>query len=332
MSFTNGWDGPKPYATQLGWTPDRAELTLPSPDVGTIPLRPLTVGDILGSTFKAARFAPLTTFGLTLFVSLIAALLGGVAGLFLEKELGLSLNPFGSEEGLDDISLFSTSTLIALAASQVTTAVAAIGIMWVVTESTRARRVTLRQTLRHMGRRLWPALGVWALFGLAAAVAVSPVVALMMVATSSSGDGADGAIALGVLLLLAEGVVAVWIGVKLMLAPCVVAVEPVGPLAAIRRSWTLTSGRFWPILGTYLLASMIISLASGTVTQVFSFALTLVALSQPGIGLTVATLASSVVSQVLTLPLSTAVITLLYVDARIRREGYDLTLSEEMYG
>jgi hypothetical protein len=328
MSFTNGWDGPKPYATQLGSTPARAEVALLNPEVGIIPLRPLQTGDILGGTFKAIRYAPLTTFGLTLFVLLIAELFGALGGLFLDRQLGGWIDPFGDED-FSDLSLFSSATVIALALTGLTSIVVAVGVMWVVAQAVRARRVTLQQTLRHMGRRLWPALGLSALFGLGALALIAPVVALISVGNSSSGSGSIG---LAILLGLGELVLAVWVSTKLMLAPSVVAIEEVGPIRAIRRSWALTTGGFWRILAIYVLASFIISLASGTVSQVFSFAAMLLAMSQPGIGLTIASLASSLVSQVLTLPLSCSVLTLLYVDARIRREGYDLTLSEEMYG
>ncbi|HRA76078.1 MAG TPA: hypothetical protein PLE12_07570, partial [Propionicimonas sp.] len=83
--------------------------------------------------------------------------------------------------------------------------------------------------------------------------------------------------------------------------------------------------------GTYLLASLLVTMAASTVTQVFTVAAALLAVQNLQWAMLVVTTAATLFSTVLTLPLTTAVATLLYVDARIRREGYDLALGEAMF-
>jgi hypothetical protein len=112
----------------------------------------------------------------------------------------------------------------------------------------------------------------------------------------------------------------------------VIAIEGLGPFRAIRRSWQLTRGLFWRLLGINLLASVIISLASSTVGTVFTFAGSLLSLQDADLAFLAMTTLSSLASTMLSLPLMNAVTALLYIDARIRREGFDLQLSEALYG
>ncbi len=127
-------------------------------------------------------------------------------------------------------------------------------------------------------------------------------------------------------------VAAIWISIRLLLAPCAIAIEKAGPIQAIRRSWRLSKGQFWRILGIYLLASILISMAASTVSSVFSFVILLIGMANMEVGLIAATVVSTVISAVLSVPLTAAVVTLLYVDARIRGEGYELQLAEALYG
>jgi hypothetical protein len=58
--------------------------------------------------------------------------------------------------------------------------------------------------------------------------------------------------------------VAVFLGVRFILASAIASAEEVGPIAILRRSWQLTAGRFWPLLGfflTFLAAAIIVLVA-----------------------------------------------------------------------
>ena len=85
MTLPTGWDGPRYFAAQLAPEPVRTNWTAPVAQPGVVPPRPLNFGDILGGAFRAVRFAPMTMFGLTLVVLMIAQLLGIGAGYVLGR-------------------------------------------------------------------------------------------------------------------------------------------------------------------------------------------------------------------------------------------------------
>lgn len=326
MTYPSGWDGPGYFAAQLAPEPVRTDWTVPAAEPGIVPPRPLQLGDILGGAFRAVRFAPLTMFGLALVVLMAAQLLGMGLGFVLGKQFGDPIVPF-EDADLADTVLFSWSTLAGTLANSVTGVVVGMGLMYTVFHAVSARRVTPAEALRHMGSRMWAALAFSALLGLAvvglAAVTVLPLFA--------PGDGGPG-ILLFLMLGLPGVVLGFWVGTRLLLAPCAIAVERVGPIRAIARSWALSRGQFWRLLGIYVLSNLIISMAAGTVSSVFTFAGALLAMEDANLALLAMTTASTLTSTVLSLPLTSAITTLLYVDARIRREGYDLQLSEALYG
>ena len=53
--------------------------------------------------------------------------------------------------------------------------------------------------------------------------------------------------------MLAAIVVLVWVSVSLSLAAPAYVLEGVGVTEALRRSWWLVTGRFWPVFGIQLL-------------------------------------------------------------------------------
>lgn len=62
-----------------------------------------------------------------------------------------------------------------------------------------------------------------------------------------------GKILLSMLVILAVGL---FFGVRLLLTTPVAAAEPAGPLAILARSWRLTAGHFWKLLGFLLLLGL----------------------------------------------------------------------------
>lgn len=325
----NGWDGPRYYAAQLAPEVVRTDWTTPVAKAGIVPPRPLDLGDIFGGAFRAVRYAPTTMFGLTLVVLMIAQLLGMGVGWVLARQFGESILP-GEGVDIETMSLLSWSAVAGMVANSLTSIVVGMGLTYAVFHAVSARRVTPVEALRHMGGRLWAALGYSALTGLA--VVGVAALAFAALAPLFAGSSEVGVVAIIPVLLLPGGALAIWIGTKLLLAPCVIAIEGLGPIRAIARSWRLTRGLFWRLLGINLLAGSIISIAANTVGTVFTFAGSLVAVQDEGIAFLAMTTLSSLTSTMLSLPLLNAVTTLLYVDARIRREGFDLHLSEALYG
>lgn len=128
----------------------------------------------------------------------------------------------------------------------------------------------------------------------------------------------SGVIACGIgLVVTAPAFMALYV----LTAPAIV-VEDLGPIQGMRRSWRLVRPRFWPVLGTAMLAGAIawfISQILGTVPGL------VVVLADPWWGWILVSLVGVAVS-LITEPIVAIVATLLYFDARIRHEGFDLEL------
>jgi membrane-anchored glycerophosphoryl diester phosphodiesterase (GDPDase) len=129
----------------------------------------------------------------------------------------------------------------------------------------------------------------------------------------------------GGLLLFVGGV---WIAVRLLFVPPAMVLEQTG-FRAIPRAWRLSRGSFWRILGIYLLTAVIVYF----VAQIVIFPVSMIAsftMLTPGSGLGPAILltnAGTALASVLTNVFMAAVVALLYIDLRIRREGLDVELS-----
>jgi len=101
-----------------------------------------------------------------------------------------------------------------------------------------------------------------------------------------------------------------------------IVVEGLGPLAGMRRSLRLCSGRYWPVLRLALLSALISSSLGAVVGGVPGVAAALIGYRWGFPLLAVGSTATAV----LVAPLSPIVATLVYLDLRIRQEGLDLQL------
>lgn len=122
-------------------------------------------------------------------------------------------------------------------------------------------------------------------------------------------------------VFLGATVLTVVVYVRWEFGPAVVVVEGARGTAALRRSWGLTTRAFWKVLGTGLLAGLLVSIAS-TVLAVIP---TLLSEAIGYWGWLVRAVGAAAAS-VVTTPFVTIVLVLLYFDQRIRKEGLDLSI------
>jgi hypothetical protein len=307
-----------------------AVLTAHKP--GIIPLRPLGFGDILEGSFAAIRRNPRTAFGLALLTTLVVvgvlAALGAVAYLVLSQ-----LVTSEASDTLLGVSAVGGLTLVVGFSSIVT--VVLNGMMaYPVGEGVLGRKPTLRETWRRT-RPMVPRLAGLSLTLLVPALAVMGGLFALFVWALSSGSGAGGFLGFVALLLASLGVV--FLSVRLTLATPALVLEDIGIVPALKRSWGLTSGRFWRILGMVVVATLLV----GVVQQVLGigfqllgvllgFAVTTTVDSATDAAMFAIVMGASIVGSllagVLTQPFMAAVTALLYTDARIRSEGFDLAL------
>jgi hypothetical protein len=129
------------------------------------------------------------------------------------------------------------------------------------------------------------------------------------------------------LVLLATAALA-YLFTVLAFAPVAIILEHKPILAAIERSFALVRHRFWRILGIRILTLLITEILAVLVSVPFSIIGGVFSLGTTGptiLGAFFAT-AGAAVGQIITAPFTAGVVVLLYVDARIRSESFDVAL------
>jgi len=128
------------------------------------------------------------------------------------------------------------------------------------------------------------------------------------------------------LALLVPGI---YLWVAWSVASPVLLLEDIRGWAALKRSRQLVKGRFWSTVAVLLLVAIL----SGIVQAVFLGVLAgVVSVSGNEVAAALADAIGQTLSSALTTPLSAAVITVLYFDLRVRKEGFDLELLARRLG
>ncbi|WP_353809287.1 hypothetical protein [Agromyces sp. SYSU T00194] len=324
--------GAAPTGPEAGWTPP--------PRPGLVPLRPLGFATLLGAPFQTIRRNPGPTFGSGLLVQVVVTL--ATVALVFPVMFGLiDRLERASADDLDAIASggaagFLLLMLVPIALSVIGSAFLQ-GIMVVdVASGTLGERLRFAEVWRRAARRIGPLIG-WVLL-VAAAVGVITVLLVGIVLGFALIEPVLVFVGVAIALVLGLGiaVLAAWTYTKLSLTPSAIVLERRGVFSAMARSWRLTDGHFWRIFGVELLVAFIVNTAAQVVVQPISFvgglASFLIDPTGTGTGLAVL-VATYVVAIGLSLVVGavaavaqSAVVALLYLDLRMRREGLDLEL------
>jgi hypothetical protein len=266
----------------------------------------MTIGEILDGAFRL--------YGATFKdVTLAVLLVLGVLQLLLSP-LSASSFTFTPEEPTIEPAQIALAGAAGLVAFLVTPLVNGV-VTWIAAERNQGRDVDWRDAYRNMAPRFATLLGASVLTGLIAlglmALAAVPVVLLGMVFLPLG-------ILLGVVAFIA--IVLATIGLLYVVVPVVV-VEGTRAVEAIRRSFALLRPQFGRVLGIAIVAGLIVGIIGGIVGSVGTFG-ALVA----GPVAWVVTGLTNALGQALTVPLAANVALLVYVDARVRQEGFDVEL------
>ena len=340
-----------------GPAPDGASWAAPAdgfflaPKPGIIPLRPLSIGEIISGAFESLRANPRAMFLPSLIVLTATGALSAVLNYFGTSLLFSNLNSLIDSSDVDSSDVtFSgiLSTFVGSFASQVVglllTALATTiltGLLIVaVSRSVLGRIATPGEVWERTRGRILPLIGQTLLITLITVIAdtiilVIGIVLIAVIATSIMGpDPGAGAIIATVLVALALTVLvliaAVFLIVRLSLAPAALMLENTGVVEGIGRSWALTRGSFWRVLGILALAGLITGLVTGTLSfglgMVFGIISVGLPATQPFVS-AVTVLLTSILSA-LVLPFTAAVTALTYIDLRMRTEGLDVELRQ----
>jgi hypothetical protein len=323
------WGGPPPSGPAWGGA-QPAWQHLPPEDLarlhqpGIVPLRPLSVGDVLGGALQTMRRNPGATIGLG-FLVLAALLVPSYLGSLAVLQVG-GLAPEDRSVLLALVTmLFSVLGSVALTGM----------IVHVVGEAVLGDRAGLADTWQAVRGRL-PALVVNLLLMslLLGGVAVVAVLGFVLLGWLASGAGDVALVVVVVVGVVALMLLLVWAGVRLSLAPAAVVLEGTGPWRGIRRAWSLTTGsQGWRVVGITVLASIL----TAVFTSAVQVPVTLVSMmlgaadlfSEDGLLSPLMVGIDHLVQLVVgsfTIPFTAGVTALLYLDQRIRREGLETAL------
>ena len=329
--------GPAGPPAPQGWTPP--------PKPGLIPLRPLGFGTLLGAPFAVLRRSPRTTLGVALLVqgvgSLVALVLYGAVALLAIGRITQAEDADRDAVASGSLAVVVLAALIPLAVTLATGALVQGVVVLEVSRAVLGERPTLRALLRRLRGRFWALVGWTVLQGVGVLVLVLAATALSVpLFLLGAQDAGTSAVIGGILVLVLTGLAAtaigVWLATKLALVPSLLVLERLPLRRAVARSWRLVTGGFWRTFGALALMVVIIQAAGQVVSTPISLLVpiggALVAPTDPGAqvvaALVVALLSVAVglvVGAVGTV-LQSAVTGLVYLDRRIRREGFDLVL------
>ncbi|WP_159940600.1 MULTISPECIES: glycerophosphoryl diester phosphodiesterase membrane domain-containing protein [unclassified Nocardiopsis] len=319
-----------------------------APKPGVVPLRPLSLGDILNGAFSVVRHNPKTTVGLSLIVMAIASILSSVGFSGYMSDYGVFVDQIAADPTAfdpDDPFPFSTWSIVALYGGTLLSQagiVLATGLLTtVVGMAVLGHKLGPSQAWAAVRERIWPIIGlalvqllIFLGLSLVAGAVVFGGLFLGVVVALGANEAAGVAIVIvaGLVGLLGGLALAAWIYIRLYFAMPVIVLERLGVGESLARSWRLTQGSWWRIFGIALLAALLVAVVSSILSLPFSMASVLPLLFPEEVWAHVVAGAVVYVGNVLvyglTTPFAVGVATLLYVDLRMRREGLDLRLHE----
>ncbi|MEZ0449610.1 glycerophosphoryl diester phosphodiesterase membrane domain-containing protein [Cellulomonas sp. ICMP 17802] len=331
-----GWGGPQPPAGYGSWGP----AAPPPPGVawrptalqpGIIPLRPLGMGEIYDGAFRAVRANPRVMFGLAALVVTLAVTLQSVIQWYVRgiaaaglTDISTDIDPSG-QMGMADQLGSSFGLAVGAPVTAIATTVLTGLLIVSVSRSVLGQVATVGEVLRSW--RVWLVVGFTLLTGLAWVVVLGAVVgSVVALATNNQIALAVVVGVLGALLVLVLGV---WFSTRTLLVPPALMLEGKKFWPTITRAWRLTRGSFWRLFGIYLLTSVLASI----IAQIIVVPATLITslfLRDPtatSFGSIVVIGVANIIASTLSTTFLAAVVALLYIDVRMRREGLDVELA-----
>lgn len=332
-----------------------------APKPGSVALRPLSLGDIFEGTFKSFKYAPLAIIVPLLLVNVILSVAAVRYLMYWATQNLLPIVDRFESSGpvtIDSPSEFSeiftpefinSFWVLGLAMAIISilgtfVMVFCYGIIAVsVARGIAGQKTSLGQAIRLAGRGLPGLLGIAGILTLLYIAGTFAAIAILVNTLSTYANQSSpfaGALVPALFLAPLVGLAIILMSVKLFAPPLIAAVEEVGPLRAIGRSWSLTRFNFWRVLGILLLMGIITSAAIGIVsapfqalTQTSYYSINYSDLDQVRAILSNTSWAQAILSGItsgLSSIIMTVVASVLYFDLRFRHEQLHFTIAREV--
>lgn len=302
-------------------------------------LRPLSPSDLFDRAFDLYRenFALFAGVFAVFFIPLQVAISALAISLHFEK--------FRVERSIEDLGPFFGALSVLLAGYCVFFLVYSTlsgALVIAVTERTLDRPATIGSAFRLLRPNLFSMLFTWLLLlfliGVASVVVMFILIfvlgLLVGLSQAAQGSGADPggvlSLVLGFTVIILPIVIAAALFVAFALfATPIVAIERNGFVSVLPRNWSLLRRRFWPALWVFLGSILFVFALKYALFYTFELILQIVLYSWLPVSDMVRAIVMAVWDTALSLflqPLLIVTITLLYLDQRMRLEGFDLAV------
>jgi hypothetical protein len=300
---------------------------VPATPTGGATLRPLGIGDVVDRVFGIyrARAIGLFVIGLILFVAVVIAWI--VLTIAFAVTAGSAFGRLSTTSTADPAALLRDPAVVELIGGLIlylivgwliTLLIGAIFTGAVIDAAAAAHLGQNRSISQSLAIGFQSSLRIF-VAGLIASVAVGLIGAVYSI-ISGFFDNA--------LLLFALSIgyffVLFYVQASWFVSPVVATIERHGPVSSLRRSWQLSAGFRWRIVGLFLLLIVLF------VVLLFLaiFLVGLATAANRGVG-AIAALIALFAAVPLWMPLFFGTMTVLYYDLRVRKEGLDLQLAAE---
>jgi hypothetical protein len=290
-------------------------------------LRPLGVGDVLDRTFTVYRSKPLVFMGLAaiwylvlflVFIALAVAIFAGALAAFARQ----ATNPSPEQIAGAAVGIIGFVIVVVIVAILAFSAQSA-SLVHAASRRYLAKDVAIGESFRAG----ISASGRLFLAGVLVFLAILGVWAVLLILAALTNQG------LAFVLAVPAAIVATaYLGCSWLVAPVVVVIEKMGPIAALGRAWRLSGGHRWRIFGIQVLLfilNLVLSLLIGGLFGGFAaFGGESGTPGQLGVTSVVQTLVN-LASTIVWAPVEWIAFTVLYYDLRVRKEAFDLQLAAE---
>ncbi|MEV7972736.1 hypothetical protein [Cellulomonas sp. NPDC089187] len=299
---------------------------------GIVPLRPLSVWEIIDGAFRAVRHNPKVMFGVTVVGVAISVLISAVITWYatpyttdLLRGIDEGLSPAESDQFA---SLFGSAyaTAFSLPVSLVFTQIITGVLIRSVSQSVLGKTIAPGEVMRGQGGRLARVVGFTFLSVVASLAAGAALIGLVWWVGMASLGGAIALTLVGGLLYL---LAALWFSVRTLLVPAGLMLEGGAFWTTVARGWRLTRGGFWRLTGLYLLVAVATAVVGGIIAVPVQLIATFATQDPTLTTLPAVVIASigEVIATTLTTVFAAGAYALAYIDARMRKEGLDVELA-----
>ena len=337
--------------TGPGFAPQAFSL---APKPGIIPLRPLGVMEIISGAFDALRANPRAMFLPSLIVMSILGIISSFVMFAAARTQFYALETLPASDGSpsdrleEGMPAFLRATgIVGLPNVGLSLLVALVSIILTgllivaVSRAVLGRVATPGELWEKVRSRIWPLIGQSLLIGMITFATITLMLVFFVGASfslfnASSPSGTEIASIIGILLVvfilaLLLSIAAFYFTIRLSFSSAALILENVGVWEGMRRSWQLTKGSFWRVVGILLIAALITSALTGIVSSILGAAGGLVAAQENADAYAAIMAGANFLNSVLQaaiLPFSAAVTALTYIDLRMRKEGLDVELRQ----